>query len=213
MLCMMVRMILVNTSKSYPSLARRIITPAPGESKAVAVEESTLELLAEITCGDWRNLSDGLLAEYGDYLLGTCSGVVTVAYRITGHERFEGKLRFEVEPATELTPLIGQPQPEGPWKRGEARGTRQVRTPESLPPADLYNYGAWVRGVLDAAQNVAWDTIKEPSPLAAQILHQWAQAQEAVPENVQVSTQPDGTVVIDVPPGQDVLVRATTQTS
>ena len=203
---MMMRMILVNTAKSYPTVARLIVSPPPGQSKPVTVENEILDALETVTTGDWPNLSDTFLDDHGDYLLGTCSGLVTVTYRITRYERIGGKLRFFVEPAPELTPLIGQPQPQGPWKRGEARGTRQVVTPTSLP--SHYDHGTWKRYLINAALDVLGGTVSQQGPLASHFLQQWDDERATiVPDNVRISVRLDGTIVVDVPPGQNVLVR------
>ncbi|WP_309131241.1 hypothetical protein [Brevibacterium sp.] len=203
-------MIIVNTAQTYPPVARQIVTPQPGQSKPVTADENALMLLADITRGDWPSLSDRLLEEAGDYLLGTCEGLVTVTYRIIGHERVDGnKLRFAVEPAPELVPLIGQPQPLGPWKRGEARGTRRVDTPESLASTVMYDVPTWKRYVLGVAQDLLSGSVSAQGPLTAHLRQQWIEEQAAsIPQNVHISVRPDGTIVIDVPAGQDVLVRA-----
>lgn len=200
-------MIITNTAQSYPEVARRILTPLPGESKPVAVDADTLTSLADITRAEWPDISDKVLDGFDDYLLGTCQGLVTVAYRIVAHERINGKLWFDVEPAPELVPFIGQPQPLGPWKRGEARGTRRVPTP-AAPATSIYDFGTWNRSLIDAAFNVLGEPDFQQGPLTAQLLQQWTEEQARnVPDNVHVSVRSDGTIVVDVPAGQNVLVR------
>lgn len=209
-------MIVVNTEHSYQLIARRMLTPPPGATKPVTVDDSLLEELAEKTRGDWLNATDAALRVHGDYLLGTCKGRVTVAYRITGYERTElSKLRFEVEPALELTHVIGAPQPKGPWKRGEARGIRQfatpnptqVATPENLSKGAIANadLGTWKRYVLDAAVTIMGAEEPQREPAAAWLREQWEASIDV--SGVHVGSRSDGTIVVDVPAGRDVLIR------
>ena len=200
-------MIIVNTQQSYPPIARRMLTPPSGSTKPVTVDDSLLKELADDTRGEWLNFTDAALRANGDYLLGTCKGKVTVAYRITGYERTEySKLRFEVEPALELTHVIGAPQPGGPWKRGEARGIRQMGTPALPEGAECFaDLGTWGRYVLDAASTILGDEAPPGGPVAAWLREQWEASLDV--SGVRVSSRPDGTIVVDVPAGRDVLVR------
>ena len=200
-------MIIVNTQRSYPPIARRMLMPPPGSAKPVTVDALLLEELAHVTGGEWLSFTDAVLRANGDYLLGTCGGEVTVAYRITGYERTkDSKLRFEVEPALELAHVLGTPQPGGPWKQGEARGIRQMTTP-ALPEdaARLGDFGTWVRSVLDAAGTILHDEAPGGGTATAWLREQWEAARDV--SGVRVSSRPDGTIVVDVPAGHDVLVR------
>lgn len=202
------RMIVVNTAQTFPAIAHRALTPPPGSANPATVEAKVLDELADATRGDWPNFSDKTLGIYADYLMGTCGGVVTTAYRITGQERLAtGKIRFEVEPAVELTPLIGMPQPGGPWKRGEARGTRALETPAYPPtvPAEFWDLGTWTRAVLTAASVALGGDPHLPGDLTAQFNERWNAALNL--NDVEVTVRQDGTIVIEVPSGRDVLVR------
>lgn len=180
-------MLLVNTVHSYPAVANALTAATTHAERHMALHQ-----LEEITRGDWPDLSDKTLAKSADAILGSSDGLITVAYEVRSWKRSKNaagvtKLIFEVASDPKLAWLIGLPQPGGPWRRGEARGTRQVQ----VDPA-------WA--VDRAASGPTWDdqvmkTARHLSP------------RDAPPELAQVHQRPDGTWVVTVPAGDPVLIR------
>lgn len=186
-------MIVVNTGRSYPSIARRLLD--------AATREDALAELTKETSGRWPMISAENLARFADYVLGTCDGIVTVIYAVDGWETVTGsdgktpKIQFDlVSPSMPVSPrwpradtitsLIGTPQPGGPWKRGEARGTRMMTTPAELDVPRT----TWMGAVCDAARAVVGPIDEAPR----------------VPTMI---VRPDGTVVVTVQAGTPVLVQ------
>lgn len=119
-------MIVVNLNKSYPAVAAALVDDHPNSTK---LKVTDLQPLADITRGDWYRLSEAKIAETGDLIIGTYASQVVSAYEPTGHiQNADGTVTFTVRPARHWAALIGAPQPCGPWKRGEARGTRYLPT-------------------------------------------------------------------------------------
>lgn len=189
-------MLLVNTARSYPRVALSITT-----AHNVA---DLLGELADVTRQSWPDLSDEYLATNADYIAGTAAGLITVIYKVVDVDRTRGgrdgqnegpvKLVFSVRPAPELGYLIGKPQPGGPWRRGEARGTRAVLTPNADEPGaddDPTWDKRWIGPVLETARVVTRD-VARIAP---------------VDEHVSTSISADGTVVVRVPMGTKVLIE------
>lgn len=187
-------MIVVNTGKTYPPIAYNLLTSSNHQRE--------LAMLADVTRGDWPNLSDEHLDTFGDYLVGTCDGKVTAVYKITGFDRRHlasrdggdrTKVRFTVTPAFDFAWLIGRDQPGGPWKRGEARGTRRIALGRhEIEEGRLDHHRTWTAAVLQTARDVAanhFDDVAPPrDPFEAHI-------------------RPDGVVVVEVPAGTPVLIQ------
>lgn len=183
-------MIIVNTKATYGHSAAGLVA---GEDR--------LHELAGNTGGDWPPLSEANLRTYADFLLGTCDGIVTVAYRITGTRRVEVeqattspddepltvvKMRFRIDPAPEMTWMIGRDQPEGPWRQGEARGTRRVLTPPHRSmEATLED---WERAVVATARRVV------PTPSTA-----LSPAPAISASGVEIARRDDGALVVTIP--------------
>ncbi len=180
-------MILVNTKRTYPAAAAALLR-----------DDDAAALLRDTTRQAWPNMADARLDEYGDFLMGTCDGIITCVYKVnhwtrTTHDGVD-KLVFTVTPALDLTDLIGRPQPGGPWRRGEARGTRCVATQHYL--AELRpQLGDGLTG------DDTWRGAVE----------QVARALLGVPRlphhSPSLTVQPDGTVVVTVSAGTPVLVQ------
>lgn len=187
-------MIIVNTGKTYPPIAYNLLTTSD--------HQRVLAMLADVTSGDWPNLSDEHLETFGDYLVGTCDGRVTVAYKILGfsrryietrHQGPRAKVRFSVEPATDLAWLIGRSQPGGPWRQGEARGTRRVALAgHEIEEGRLDYRGTWVAAVAQTARSLAANHFTDVAPPNAAF---------------EAHIRPDGVVVLEVPAGTPVLIQ------
>lgn len=183
-------MILMNMKDTYPGIAASL--------RARTDVSKALQDLSRCTGGDWPDLSDRYLREHGDYLLSTYDGIVVATYRPLTHTRvmvppsspsakdptaLVPKIRFDVEPALEMTWLIGQPQPGGPLQRGEARGTRKVATPPERSHAD---YDEWLAAVRSAARTTLPSGVESvPTPAGS--------------DGVEVAVRHDGALVITVP--------------
>jgi hypothetical protein len=179
-------MILVNTKLKYPAAARALL------------EQDDAVALGDITRQTWPDMTDARLTQYADYLMGTCGGIVTCIYEVKRWSRTTIddviKLVFTVAPALDLADLIGRPQPGGPWRRGEARGTRCITTqdyldellPETGPSLDRND--TWRGAVARVARTILDVPGTQHTP--------------------NLTVQPDGTVVVTVTAGTPVLVRS-----
>lgn len=180
-------MLLVNTKASYPLAARALVEKG--------ADPSALAHLAEVTAGDWPPLTEGVLRSWADYVLGTCEGIVTVAYTVeTWHQVVSHgvpKVRFVVEPARELAYMIGTPQPHGPWRRGESRGTRRFESAPFLGGSRReHGTDGWEAAVVATARAILGVREVEAGPT--------------------MTVRPDGTVVVTVDAGTNVLVVSRT---
>lgn len=207
-----IAMIVVNVSQSYAALLRRERPQTPWE-------------FHNITVGDWPPMSEDTLEEYRDYLVGTYNDMIVTAFKIISVNRIEkdgkAKLEFVVDglfnpgrpadpfnlrnPEDEAAWLIGCPIPGGPWKRGEARGTRRysldaylkdhpefsVRRDAGLPGSMASNLFELLRG------DHRIPSVDFPALEAA------SAASSSVPPagGVTISRRPDGTVVVVIPTG------------
>ncbi|MFF7477100.1 hypothetical protein [Streptomyces sp. NPDC008092] len=106
-------MILVHVSTTWPEVLNGQLTP----------EQATL--------GEWFNISDSSLAEYGDAVLGIFENTVVSAFDVTGqpHRDNEGRVTFPGAPSATWSHLIGTPNPGKPWGvRGMARPIQYLDT-------------------------------------------------------------------------------------
>ncbi|MGW2542943.1 hypothetical protein ACWC5I_19245 [Kitasatospora sp. NPDC001574] len=81
--------------------------------------------------GEWFNISDSSLAEYGDTVLGIFENTVVSAFDVTGqpHRDNEGRVTFPGTPSATWCHLIGTPNPGKPWGvRGMARPIQYLDT-------------------------------------------------------------------------------------
>lgn len=101
-------MILVNLANSWPRVAA-------GKADA-----------AEITLGNWAQISDDSLATYADAVLGIYKNRIVTAFDVTGWQRItegvdKGRVSFTGQPSEQWTHLIGTENPGTPWTAGMAR--------------------------------------------------------------------------------------------
>lgn len=133
-------MIVVNLNKTFPEWAKQFGASAPKDLQQVKVAD--LAGLSEICAGDWWRITDLMIAQYGDLLVGCYAGQVVAPYYIAGHRQdpATGRVRFVLKPAYDYASIIGAGQPEGPWRKGEARGSRNV---------ELHDYAERYKGKPD----------------------------------------------------------------
>ena len=106
-------MIIVNLANTWP----RVLT---GELSA-----------ASATLGEWYNVTDEAIVQFGDVVLGNYRGEVVTAFDVTGFHRTRGGLVvFKGVPSQQFGSLVGGPSPVR-WKRGQARPIFYLAT-ESL---------------------------------------------------------------------------------
>ena len=118
-------MIVVNLNKSYPEFAAALGQSGKKDPNEILMRD--LRPLAAITAGDWFRITDLRARQYGDVLVGCFAAQVVSIYHIVGWEQQPDQtIRFEVKPAIEWATMLGTGQPGGPWKQGEARGSRFV---------------------------------------------------------------------------------------
>ncbi|MFF3159154.1 hypothetical protein [Streptomyces sp. NPDC057910] len=106
-------MILVHVSTTWPQVLDGQLTP----------EQATL--------GEWFNISDSSLAEYGDAVLGIFENTVVSAFDVTGEPNRdnEGRVTFPGTPSAKWSHLIGTPNPGKSWGvRGMARPIQYLDT-------------------------------------------------------------------------------------
>ena len=128
--------VLVNTKKTYLN-ASRALANLSDDSTPHEYEQAIQDLATSVE-GEWPPLSAAHDRDMGDIVLGTYDGLITCVFTIseviqTSPGDPHSPLRFKVHAAPDWAHLIGAPQPDGPWKRGEARGTRIIGT-RTLPP-------------------------------------------------------------------------------
>lgn len=129
-------MLLVNITHSYP-----VDQIAEANTEGMLLPFASL---VNASAGDWPHLSTQYLSDNADYIAATTSvGHIVGIFRVKDadwitDEQGTSKVRFMLEPAPEAAHHVGAPMPGGPWRRGEARGTRAVPTPtDFLPVSDL----------------------------------------------------------------------------
>lgn len=208
-------MIVVNLARSYQQLV---------ELETVGVEQDLLS----ITQGEWPPLSESSLEGYADLLVGVFQDVIVTAYRIARVQVLlvDGvkKMVFQVEPPVDrdLNPvsldsdaarepaawLIGCPIPGGPWKRGEARGTRRWLLEDYLDDhPDLAARQSRRHSPQRAVQLLRYFQGKDV-PDAQELFPALRPGTMAAPEpGVTVVREPGGTVVITIPTGTRAQVN------
>ncbi|WP_043738117.1 hypothetical protein [Nocardia asiatica] len=104
-----------------------ILTHLPDSWPRVLAGELTPE---EATLGDWYNLADKRIEEYGDVVLGIYENRVVTAYNVTSWRRAgDRRVTFEGSPSEEWKHLIGTPNPGKLWGlRGMARPVQYLDT-------------------------------------------------------------------------------------
>jgi hypothetical protein len=125
-------MILVNLANSWPRVAT-------GQADA-----------AEITLGNWAQISDDSLATHADAILGIYRNEIVTAFDITGWQRItegvdKGRVSFEGRPSQQWKHLIGTENPGIPWTTGMARPVQYVDTttltsnnPDNIPAEEAH---------------------------------------------------------------------------
>ncbi|MGW0765219.1 hypothetical protein [Streptomyces sp. NPDC002676] len=90
------------------------------------------QLTAEqATLGEWYNISDRAIADYGDAVLGIFENTVVSAFDVTAppHRDDENRVTFPGVPSAQWAHLIGTPNPGKPWGvRGMARPIQYLDT-------------------------------------------------------------------------------------
>lgn len=159
-------MILVNLTKSYPAVARKLAELGLDSPRQVKV--ALLVDLAAATAGDWYRVSELKIAEFGDIIVGCYGGEAVSVWAIVGHtQQPDGTVSFQLKPALEWHQLVGAPQPGGPWKRGEARATRYVDTEEYARYRGHPNINTWKANTWTTAIAHHRRIDREPVPVAA----------------------------------------------
>lgn len=196
-------MIIVNLNKTFPDWAEKFAAAAPADDLH-KVKIADLHDLAEICAGDWWRIPDLTIAGYGDILVGCYANQVVAAYTIAGHRQDPktSRVRFTLKPAYEYSAIVGAGQPGGPWKQGEARGSRHLPTDDY---ADRYkgtpNARAWKYNVAELAVLLSSRLTRDPTPPAqvnhpAQVSFSWPHLGE-----VTLSWTTTGVLEIAVPEG------------
>lgn len=217
-------MIVANLNKSYPSLIRA------AETRPLALQG--------ITTGDWPYLKEATLNGYDDLLVGTYDDMIVTAYRITGTSTvdYEGipKTRFEV--ASPISPsddpfagflhdsrfepaawLIGCPIPGGPWKQGEARGTRRYNLDDyrkdhpELVEREAREFGASTEEEL--LHHLRGDTLVSTADFPALSGAHPSPSGNSTETGVTVVRQPGGTVVVTIPTGTRARIEIEPQSA
>ena len=165
-------MIVVNLNKTFPTWAEKFAVTAPVDDLH-QVKIADLHGLAEICAGDWWRIPELAIAQYGDLLVGCYANQIVAAYHISGHrqDKATGRVRFTIKPAYDYSGIIGAGQPGGPWKQGEARGSRHL-------PLDDYtdrymgkpNARAWKHTGAGRAALRAPQITRDPTP-PVQVTH------------------------------------------
>lgn len=153
-------MILVHVIRSWPDVLK-------GERTA---EDATL--------GEWAQLSEENIDDYGDILLGIYDNVIVSAYAIDGHfrNRESRRVTFAGHETEETQQFIGQPNPGRQWGvQGYARAVQALTTsdltdPPVEPPveglerprlryrdATPKRKGAWITDYPDGLNVTRWD--------------------------------------------------------
>jgi hypothetical protein len=92
---------------------------------------------AEVTLGEWAQLPDGALAEYGDVILGIYDNEVVSAFDIDGWSRDpdNDRVTFTGTESETWAHLVGGPNPGPRWKQGQAGPVQYLDTAEVEGPA------------------------------------------------------------------------------
>lgn len=197
-------MIVVNLNKTFPDWAEKFAAAAPVDDLH-QVKIADLHGLAEICAGDWWRIPELAIAQYGDLLVGCYANQIVAAYHIGGHRQDKptGRVRFAIKPAYDYFAIIGAGQPGGPWKQGEARGSRNLPLDDY---ADRYkgttNARAWKYNVAEMAVLLAAQITRDPTPPAqvthpAKVSFTWPH----LPGEITLSWSTTGVLEIAVPEG------------
>lgn len=154
-------MILVHVSNTWPEVLAGQCTP----------DDATL--------GNWFNISDAALEEYGDAVLGIYEESIVSAFDTTGPARrdAENRVTFQGVPSARWAYLIGTPNPGKPWGiRGKARPVQYLAT-----------------SVVEGGTAAIEDT---------------SAARRAVLDGFTLAIDSEGTAVLTVPAGRKVTVLA-----
>jgi hypothetical protein len=85
--------------------------------------------LADVSLGDWYQITDSAIKMYGDVIVGVFEEKVVSAYDVLGHARGDDqRVRFEGTESEEFAGLIGKRSPATPWQRGQGRPIKYVPT-------------------------------------------------------------------------------------
>jgi len=94
----------------------------------------------DATLGEWSQLSDKNIEDYGDVLLGIYENMIVSAYEIDGHyrDRDSKRVTFTAHETVATREFIGQPNPGRQWgAQGDARAVQALPTDVLLdPPVD-----------------------------------------------------------------------------
>lgn len=160
-------MIVVNLNRSYPEFAADLVAARP-TPEAVVMKD--LRPLAAITAGDWFRVTDIKARQYGDVLVGCYAGQVVSVYHVTGwKQQSDQTIRFDVKPAITWHAILGAGQPGGPWKQGEARGTRYVESASykeryELPTTTGRDTTSWKLATAELAYRHQGQISRDPIP-------------------------------------------------
>ena len=84
---------------------------------------------AEVTLGDWAQMTDEDVERYGDVILGIFRNEVVSAFDVTGWKRRpDRRVTFQGVPSKSWAHLIGTPNPGKRWVPGQARPVQYLAT-------------------------------------------------------------------------------------
>lgn len=196
-------MIVTSLNRSYPNLVDDTQT-RPHITPVFELEEKTR--------GDWPSMRETTVTGYFDYVVGTWNDMIVSAYPFDAIKRLDnGKVQFvNTTPQTDRESprgewLIGCPIPGGPWKPGQARGTRRYALetylddhPELLGRIDEDFGGRMAENLVrHFATGKKIDVADYPQLAAAKA----SQAPTGPATGVTVVREPGGTVVVTIPTG------------
>lgn len=132
----------------------------------------------DATWGEWAQLSEQNIEDYGDILLGIYNNVIVSAYEIDGHyrDRETKRVTFTAHETIETKQYIGSPNPGRQWgTQGYARAVQALPTADLIdppvePPVDglevprlryrppsTKRKGAWITDYPDGLNVTRWD--------------------------------------------------------
>lgn len=100
-----------------------------------AVEAGT-RTAADVTLGEWAQVPDEALSEFGDVVLGVYKHVVVSAFDIDGWTRdpATGRVTFTGTESERWAHLVGGANPGPNWTQGQARPVKYLDTDEVEGP-------------------------------------------------------------------------------